>query len=73
MRRGTTTDEELELAKLRGIVGNIELHTRRRDELVVDLAARGVPRPLIAEAAGVTRQYTYKLAPIQPDHEEVAS
>lgn len=55
--------DEVELAELRSTREHVARLHDRRDELIRKLVADGIPRHRIAEAAGITRQHTYNIAP----------
>lgn len=69
MTRTTGTGDDIatvnELAELRNIRDELDSLTRLRDGLIRTLAKRRVARERIASAAGVTRQHTYNIAPIE--------
>lgn len=55
--------ELTDLDELRQTRDELRDLTARRDRLIRSLAARKANRERIAEAAGVTRQHTYAIAP----------
>lgn len=54
---------DVALGELERVRDDLDKLTDRRDELIRELARESIPRQRIADAAGVTRQHTYNIAP----------